>query len=270
LNKLNLKAPAKLNLHLQVLRKRQDGFHDISSSFVFINLSDELELRILEDEIVLIEENPIKDNLVLRAALLLKETYKINKGAEIKLLKKIPDQAGLGGGSSDAASTLVGLNKLWELNISKKELLKIGLEIGSDVPFFINGRASWVEGRGEIFSTVKFKESWFILFFPKTKISTELAFNNLKNYKEKLITKEEFESGVAINSFTKWATSAYHEIDELFKKLSVFGSPSLTGTGSTIFLPCDTEEQAKDILLEFSEGFLVKSLHDSPLLQILE
>lgn len=270
MNKLFLKAPAKLNLHLQVINKRSDGFHNISSFFSLIGLYDEINIKLINDQIVLKEEKPIENNLVLKAANLLKYISGTKKGAEIELLKRIPDQAGLGGGSSDAATTLVGLNNLWNLNLSKKELLKIGLELGSDIPFFINGKSSWVEGRGEIFSTANIDERWYVLFFPKTKISTQLAFKNLTISNEAQITKEEFLNGNSMNSFYPWVIDNYIEINALVKRLKNFGNPQLTGTGSTIFLACKTKQVAKKIILELSEGFLVKSLHDSPLLEILE
>ena len=155
MNKLSIKAPAKLNLHLQVLGKRSDGYHDISSYFSFINLFDVLEFYLTKGEIVLNESPPIENNLVIQAAELIRNDSNSSLGVEINLSKNIPQQKGLGGGSSDAAATLIALNKIWNLNYSKQELQALGLKLGSDIPFFINGYSCWSEGRGEIFSSLR-------------------------------------------------------------------------------------------------------------------
>ena len=270
MNKLFIKAPAKLNLHLQVLDSRNDGYHNISSCFTFINFFDELEFGLKKDEIVLNESSPIKNNLVIQAAELLKNKSKTSLGVEIKLSKNIPQQKGLGGGSSDAAATLVALNRIWDLNYSKQKLQDLGLKLGSDIPFFINGYSCWSEGRGEILSSIKLKESWFLLILPKAKISTKLAFDSLDIGKEPLITKEEFLQGKRVNSFTDWARKKYSELDIVFKKLELLGNPQLTGTGSAVFLQCSSKEDAEMKLRDVPEGFLVKSLDHSPLLQIIE
>ncbi len=270
MNKLSIKAPAKLNLHLQVLGERSDGYHEISSYFSFINLFDVLEFYLIKDEIVLNESPPINNNLVLQAAELIRNDSNSSLGVEINLSKNIPQQKGLGGGSSDAAATLIALNKIWNLNYSKQELQALGLELGSDIPFFINGYSCWSEGRGEIFSSLKLKESWFLLFLPETKISTKIAFDSLDTPNEAFISKDDFLQGKRINSFTEWARKNYRELDILFQKLEFLGNPQLTGTGSAIFLECDSKQDAESKLINLPEAFLVKSLDHSPLLQILE
>lgn len=270
MNKLSIKAPAKLNLHLQVLGKRGDGYHDISSYFSFINLFDVLEFYLTKGEIVLNESHPIENNLVIQAAELIRNDSNSSLGVEINLSKNIPQQKGLGGGSSDAAATLIALNKIWDLNYSKQELLTLGLKLGSDIPFFINGYSCWSEGRGEIFSSLELKESWFLLFLPKTKISTKIAFNSLDVANETVITKDDFLQGNRVNSFTEWARENYKELDILFQKLELLGNPQLTGTGSAIFMECGSKKDAESKLIGLPEAFLVKSLDHSPLLQILE
>ena len=157
MEKLIISAPAKINLHLQVLDKRKDGFHNISSLFSLIDLHDTLIFKNNDNKVELTESIPIADNIVLKAANLLKEEYSVNKGVKIDLSKSIPDQRGLGGGSSDAAATLIGLNVFWKLNISKDELLRSALKLGSDVPFFIYGKTAWAEGRGEILREFSYK-----------------------------------------------------------------------------------------------------------------
>ena len=149
---MKIKSPAKLNLHLEVLKKRKDGFHELRTAFQLIDFNDEIEFKLTNNEISLIETPfPIKENSVLKAAYLLKKITRTSKGVTISLNKRIPMEKGLGGGSSNAATTLVALNKLWRIQLKQKKLMEIGLELGSDVPFFIHGINSWAEGRGEIF-----------------------------------------------------------------------------------------------------------------------
>ena len=270
MNKISVKAPAKLNLHLQVIAKRNDGFHDLRTLFIFINLYDQLTFKATEEKIVLKELEPINDNLVIKAADLLKKRTNCNKGVEITLQKNIPLQKGLGGGSSDAAATLMGLNKLWNLGLNQKELLNMSLELGSDVPFFIFGSSAWAEGRGEILSKVDFNEEWHLLYMPKAQISTKKAFESLSSNFSKPYTYEEFFSKGGFNSFEKWARDSYKEIDEIFVKLKKIGKPRLSGTGSSIFVSFNKLEEAESAKQEFPDCILVKSLEHSPLTQIIE
>ena len=270
MNEISVKAPAKLNLHLQVIAKRNDGFHDLRTLFTFINLYDQLTFEEIEEEIQLKELEPISDNLVIKAADLLRKRTNCNKGVEISLQKHIPLQKGLGGGSSDAAATLIGLNKLWDLGLTRTELLNMSLELGSDVPFFIFGHSAWAEGRGEILSKVDFKEEWYLLYMPKAQISTKKAFESLSSNFSKPYTYEEYYSKGGFNSFEKWARDSYEEIDEIFVKLNNIGKPRLSGTGSSIFVSFSDVERAKSAKQEFPHCILVKSLEHSPLTQIIE
>ena len=179
-------------------------------------------------------------------------------------------EKGLGGGSSNAATTLVVLNKLWETNLNNAELLEIGLELGSDVPFFIHGINSWAEGRGEIFKPLRLPNQWFLLAFPKTNISTRMAFNDIHIPKTSPITKEEFLDGGSKNSFTDWAKEKFPEINKTFNQLQDLGVPKLTGTGSTLFLSFKNEKEAQKALEVFPRGILVKSLDHSPLKGLME
>jgi len=268
---MKVTSPAKLNLHLEVLKKRKDGFHELRTVFQLIDLQDEIEFDITRNKIDLIQSPlPIKDNLILKAANLLKERTKVSKGIKIFLKKKIPMEKGLGGGSSNAATTLVVLNKLWETNLNNDELLEIGLELGSDVPFFIHGINSWAEGRGEIFKPLRLPNQWFLLAFPKTNISTRMAFNDIHIPKTSPITKEEFLDGGSKNSFTDWAKEKFPEINKTFNQLQDLGVPRLTGTGSTLFLSFKNEKEAQKALEVFPQGILVKSLDHSPLKGLME
>ena len=270
MNKISVKAPAKLNLHLQVIAKRNDGFHDLRTLFTFINLYDQLTFEENEEEIELKELKPISDNLVLKAADLLKKSTNCNKGVKISLQKQIPLQKGLGGGSSDAAATLLALNKLWNLRLTQAELLDMSLDLGSDVPFFIFGHSAWAEGRGEILSKVDFYEKWHLLYIPEANISTKKAFEGLPLKFPRPYTYEEYSSSGGFNSFEKWARDSYEEIDEIFVKLENIGKPRLSGTGSSVFVSFSKLEEAESAMQQFPDCILVKSLEHSPLTQIIE
>tara|TARA_Y100001970_G_scaffold139066_1_gene171068 strand:+ start:499 stop:1311 length:813 start_codon:yes stop_codon:yes gene_type:complete len=270
MNEISIKAPAKLNLHLQVTGKRSDEFHNLRTLLIYIDLFDDLNFKIADEKIELKETKPIDENLVLKAANILRKKTNCTKGAKIFLKKNIPIQKGLGGGSSDAAATLIALNKLWDLELTNNELLDLSLELGSDVPFFIFGFTAWAEGRGEILSKIDFKEEWFLLSMPKARISTEVAFKALSSNFSKPLSYQEYLSKGGFNSFEKWARDSYKEIDETFLKLEKFGKPKLSGTGSSIFVSFNSLKQAKAANAEFPDYILVKSLERSPLMQIIE
>jgi len=184
---LEVKAPAKLNLFLQVLRKRDDGFHDINSLFQAISLYDELTFRRIPKPGISLnitnESNLPTDgrNLIIRAATLMKERFALADGLEIELTKKIPIAAGLGGGSSDAAATIFAINQLFELRLPWAEMAGIGLELGSDIPFFFGSGQAIVGGRGEKLTESTFPtDYWIILINPKVGISTAAAYASLR------------------------------------------------------------------------------------------
>ena len=267
---LKLRAPAKLNLHLEVVKKRRDGFHDLSSLFTLIELFDDITLKKNSNSIELIESIPIKQNIVLKAANLLKDLFSVKEGVKIELVKSIPDQKGLGGGSSDAASTLLGLRKFWNLDISDQDLAKIALKLGSDVPFFIYGKTAWAKGRGEILAEYPYKKKYYLLFFPSLDISTKNAFEQADFVSRPKISKKHFTTDQSFNSFEVWVRRTYSEMDEAFNQLRLIGEPKLSGTGSTIFLEFDTKSAAKSAQKHFPQLVLTKSLERSPLMQIIE
>lgn len=176
-----LKTPAKINWFLSVLRKRGDGYHEISSLMQSVSLYDYLTFEYSDKiEIITDADIPIEENLVYKAAVLLKEKLLVNKGAVITLKKEIPISAGLGGGSSDAACALMGLNRLWELGKSEEELIRFGGMLGSDVPFFFKGPFAAVGGRGEIITPLKANASYVILLVkPRLGISTKWAYTEI-------------------------------------------------------------------------------------------
>ena len=268
---MNILAPAKLNLHLQVVDKRRDGYHNLKTAFQLIDLYDELEFKLQDEEIEIEQTNlEIENNLVLLAADALKKASNINKGAKIKLIKNIPLQKGLGGGSSDAAATLLALNSLWSTNLSINELMSIGLDLGSDIPFFLYGKNAWAEGRGEKMDSLFLPKSWFLLIFPEKNISTKEAFKEIKPDDRNYINKKDFLQGKTFNTFEDWARQKYSEINDLFNLLETIGKPRLSGTGSTIFISFSNKEDALSAKEKFSSSVLVNSLDDSPLRQLIE
>ena len=148
---MKVKAYAKINLGLKVLGKREDGYHELEMIMVNVGLHDVLYFKISEDVMVIMDKTicEMEDNIVYKTAMYIKNRYKVQQGVKIKIKKKIPDGGGMGGGSSDAASTIIALNKLWNLGLNKKEMLEVAAKIGSDVPFFIVNKLSFVKGRGE-------------------------------------------------------------------------------------------------------------------------
>ena len=184
--KVTIQAPAKVNLTLEVLGKREDGYHEIASVMQTISLLDSLtfltsdEIKVLAD----IEDLEAQDNLVYRAAMLLRETSGVSAGAEVHLDKQIPLAAGLGGGSSDAAATLLGLDRLWRLELGEGKLKELAAQLGSDVPFFVTGGTALVGGRGERVSNVKTPPTlWLVLAFPDHRLEnkTAIAYKTLSH-----------------------------------------------------------------------------------------
>ncbi len=189
---LSLKAPAKINWFLQILRKRKDGYHDIMSLMQCVSLFDELIFEHADSITVESEMDiPACDNLIYKAASLLKQSVSFGKGARITVKKQIPSGAGLGGGSSDAAWTLYGLNTLWDLGLKQGELISIGARLGSDIPFFFHAPAALVEARGDVVRPLKVESSFTILLVkPEMNISTAWAYNAYDECRNRALTKK--------------------------------------------------------------------------------
>ena len=176
---IKLKAYAKINIYLKVLGTRKDGYHDLESLMVPIDLYDELEFSDSDKDII--ESNvDIENNIMYKAIKYMKETYKINRCVKIKLNKNIPLSSGMGGGSSDLSTTLKGLNMLWNLNLSDKELGEISLLFGSDTLFFIYNKPAIIKGRGELIEFIDFKSKDVLILNPRIKVSTKEVFSEYK------------------------------------------------------------------------------------------
>lgn len=280
---LSLKAPAKINWFLYVINKRRDGYHNIYSLMQCVSLYDILKFEYCDGiEIITNASIPYKENLVYKAVVLLKKFLSTERGVRITLQKNIPIGAGLGGGSSDAAYTIMGLNKLWRLNLSKRDLIQIAQEIGSDVPFFLNGKIAIVEGKGEKIKKLNFnKEILLILIKPDIKISTSWAYNQYDVIKKnrrltkidldiklffQALEKEDFKflNDLIYNEFIEIVFKEYPILKKLKNKMLEEGAllTGMSGSGPTLFGIYKNEDDAKKALRNIKPfwGCVVKTL----------
>ncbi|MGD1075156.1 MAG: 4-(cytidine 5'-diphospho)-2-C-methyl-D-erythritol kinase [Thermodesulfovibrionales bacterium] len=273
---LTLSAPAKINWFLQVLRKRDDGYHDISSLMQYVALSDTLTMEHSDEIEVVSDLNiPQEENLVHKAALLMREWSGIKAGVRITLKKEIPMSAGLGGGSSDAATSLLGLSRLWNLDLTPKELSEIGEALGSDVPFFFHGPVAVVEGRGEIVSPVRLKSAYpLVLVKPPVAVSSAWAYAQVNVTQEaKVLTKKHnniklFRQGLENGDFSLLSSLHRNDLEplvvkrfpiirEIKQKLMLIGAvfSAMSGSGSTVFGVFRTDEEADRAADELSANW---------------
>lgn len=252
--KVLVKAPAKINLLLDVLYKRPDGYHEVEMVMTTIDLADRVELQLLDrDEITITSQNRFvpddQRNLAYQAAALLKERFHVNKGVQISIEKSIPVAAGLAGGSSDAAATLRGLNKLWNLGLTLDELAEIGSEIGSDVSFCVYGGTALATGRGEKITPLPPPPScWVVLAKPLIGVSTgeiykRLEVNNLTHPNTKEMIKaieEQNYKGICqnmANVLESVTLKLYPEVAQIKEQMERFGADAvlMSGSGPTVF-----------------------------------
>ena len=278
---LSLRSPAKLNLFLHIVGRRADGYHLLQSVFQLIDWCDTIHLkRISENEVRRI--NPIpgvlpEQDLVVRAANLLKDFCKIEVGVEINLHKEIPMGAGMGGGSSDAATTLIGLNVLWNLNLSKETLCTLGLQLGADVPFFIFGQNAFVEGIGEKIQEISLQTPDFLVIFPNQGIATASIFQDPELTRDHAqITIDGFLASPLLYQSNDCQAVAMRICPEVKQALDwitqvVPGSqPRMSGSGSSVFAALDPKtDNAKleNLLQNLPEGWVgrvVRGLNKNP------
>jgi 4-diphosphocytidyl-2-C-methyl-D-erythritol kinase len=272
-------APAKLNLFLHILGRRPDGYHELQTCFQFIDLCDEITIEVRADGQIRraldIPGLPESADLCLRAARALKEDSGSPLGADIRLRKRIPIGGGLGGGSSDAATCLVALNELWELNLPTDDLASLGLKLGADVPVFVRGRVAWAEGVGErltpLYSPLAPVEPNYLILKPNVFVSTAEVFQDPELTRNSApITIHGFLASGGRNDCLGVVRRRYPEVAHALDWLSLFGSARLTGTGACVFLACETMDLAQEIMRKMPrefEGFLARGLNDSPLLE---
>jgi 4-diphosphocytidyl-2-C-methyl-D-erythritol kinase len=239
----NVLAPAKLNLFLHITGRRDDGYHLLQSAFMLIDWCDTLHFELRDDGVIeredLTEPLPPQD-LVMRAAHVLRQASGTQLGAHIAIEKLIPSQAGMGGGSSDAASTLLALNRLWGLNWPLNKLIHLGLALGADVPFFLGGHNAWVEGIGESLTPIDLPSARFVVLKPDAGLETAKIFQSdqLQRATE-TATMPDFAVdpfGFGRNDLQPVAQALCPDVDQALQWLASFGlSPRMTGSGSAVF-----------------------------------
>ena len=239
----NVLAPAKLNLFLHITGRRADGYHLLQSVFMLIDWCDTLHFDVRDDGVIEREDLTISlpvDDLVLRSARALQHASGTHLGAHIAIEKFIPAQAGMGGGSSDAASTLLALNRLWNLNWPLSKLMPLGLALGADVPFFMGGHNAWVEGIGEEITPIELPASRFVVLKPNAGLETEKIFRHPELQRATETATMPFFAvnpyGFGRNDLQPVAQALCPEIDQALQWLVSFGlSPRMTGSGSAVF-----------------------------------
>lgn len=271
----NWPAPAKLNLFLHINGRRSDGYHELQTLFQFVDCCDQLDFRVTYTPELILHSNMSNvvadsDNLILRAAKSLQQSTGYRGGAEIWLDKRLPMGGGLGGGSSDAATTLVALNQLWNTQLSHDELAAIGLKLGADIPVFIHGFAAFAEGVGECLQTVNPAELWYLIIAPDAHVSTAAVFQDpqLPRNTPKLGI-DTLLSQPWRNDCQELVVSKYPQVAKALGWLLEYAPSRMTGTGACVFGEFSSQQQALAALAKLPsdmQGFVAKGMNISPLI----
>jgi len=271
-------APAKLNLFLHITGQREDGYHLLQTVFQFLDYGDALQFALREDGQIIRDTDlpgvPEDEDLVVCAANLLQQEVDSTLGVNIRVDKRLPMGGGLGGGSSDAATTLVALNQIWDCGLSREQLAELGLTLGADVPVFIQGHAAWAEGVGEQLNSINPVEPWFVVLNPAINVSTKAIFSHRSLNRDcSPITIRDFEENSAQleNVCESIVRDIYPEVDEALNDLSQFGVARMTGTGACIFAAFATAKLANDVFRVLEpkwSGFVARGCNISPLYKV--
>ncbi len=271
-------APAKLNLLLHITGRRSDGYHELQTIFQFLTAADWLYFDIHDSDEISVAGSPAgvdgDTDLVVRAARLLQAQSGCRSGVTIYNDKRLPVGAGLGGGSSDAATTLAVLNRLWQLGLNINELAEIGLALGADVPVFVRGQAAFAEGVGEILTPVDLPEPWFLILNPAVSVSTADIFSDVeltRDTPQKTIADLLSEGGR--NDCETVVCRRYPEVAAALNWLNEYAPARMTGTGSCIFAAFETESDAQavaDRAPDHCDAFIARGMNQSSLLIALQ
>lgn len=269
---LSLLAPAKLNLCLKITGRRDDGYHLLQSLFQLLDFGDTLHFAARSDtEITL--HTPFdgvapQDNLIVRAAFALRAATDTRHGVDIHCDKRLPMGGGIGGGSSNAATTLLALNHLWQTGLSANVLSEIGLALGADVPVFVRGRTAWAEGVGEKLTPVEMPEDWFVVIHPGVSVATREIFSHQQlTRNSRPIKIAAFLEQGAGNDCENVVKSLYPEVKNALDWLSQFAPAQLTGTGSCLFARFADEASAREVFSNRPasySGFVARGVNVSP------
>ena len=269
---IRVPSPAKINLFLHITGRRENGYHELQTIFQLIDLYDWMSFEITQDDSIKIEglaAVQLEQNLIYRAAQLLCPHAKQPCGLNIHIEKNIPMGAGLGGGSSNAATTLIVLNQLWQCDLTEQQLAAYALQLGADVPIFVFGRNAWAEGIGEKLSFIDLTQKQFIVLKPDCFISTQQLFLQKSLTRDSKITTfcaYQLEPSLFGNNFEPVARQLYPEVEEAMHYLDQFGQAKLTGTGACVFIEVTAEMNLEQILQHAPcQAYLVNALAESPL-----
>jgi len=269
---ISLPSPAKINLFLHIIGRRADGYHLLQTLFQFLDYGDTLHFCLRQDGQIKLSCDPLlnipeEENLIWRAASTLQHAANIGCGVDIVLDKHLPLGGGLGGGSSNAATTLWALNELWQLHWTPTQLMELGLRLGADIPFFLYGHAAWGEGVGDQLSPAQPQEDWVAVITPPCHVSTAQMFSHPELTRNtprlKIGTLEKGE-----NDFAPLVCRHYPAVEEAMKWLSDYGKPQLSGSGASVFACFEIREQAQTAIKGLPKGFkgfVAKSTNISPL-----
>ena len=267
---LSILSPAKLNLFLHITGRRSDGYHELQTLFQLLDWGDHIVLTPNQSGVVTLDCNDAgispKENLVMRAAALLQCG---TLGAHITLHKSIPTGAGLGGGSSNAATTLLALNHLWNLQLSQLQLQALAVRLGADVPIFVGAHTAWAEGIGEILTPIELPERWYLVVVPDCHVSTAEIFSHDQLTRNTIpIKMAAFFERDFRNDFQPLVRRLYPKVDNALKVLDKFGEAKLTGSGACVFTSFDNATQAREArgqLPEEMTSILARGVNTSPL-----
>ena len=270
-------APGKLNLFLHILGRRADGYHRLQTVFQFLERGDRLDFGLREDGQIRRPEGPPglspEDDLTVKAAWTLKTRTGSRLGVDIHLRKDLPMGGGLGGGSSDAATTLVALNELWETGLAPEALQELALGLGADVPVFVGGQAAWGEGVGEKLTPLGLPEPWYLVIQPPCRVATREIFQAPELTRNSpAITISGFRSGQGRNDFEPVVRRRHPEVAEALDWLGRRAEARLTGSGACVFADFGEEAAARDVIETLPRGwrgFIAKGCNRSPLLERL-
>lgn len=278
MNTLSLLSPAKLNLFLHINGRRADGYHNLQTLFQLLNYGDTLDFTLRDDDHITlspaIEGVAFEDNLIIKAARLLQPYNKSRKGIDIQLQKRLPMGGGIGGGSSNAATTLVALNHLWQCNLSRQTLQILGLQLGADVPVFVNAQTAWAEGVGEQLQAIELPQDWFLIVQPACHVSTQQIFSHKDLTRDTPAIKvAAFLEQGGQNDCQAVVRKLYPPVDEALNWLEKnTRDAQMTGTGACVFAQFSTEAEAKAVqqkLPEHMQSFVAQGVNQSPLYELL-
>jgi len=271
-------APAKLNLMLHITGQRADGYHELQTVFQFLDYGDELKFEPAQDGKIErrhgTEAVPAEEDLVVLAARSLQQASGCRQGVKIDVNKRLPMGGGLGGGSSDAATTLHALNRIWGIDFDQTTLAEIGLGLGADVPVFVNGFSAFAEGIGELLTPIEPEQPWYLVVTPQVHVSTNEIFQDLE------LTRDSPAIKICDLPRTGWTNVCvpivvkhYPQVGEALEFLEQYARARMSGTGASVFAAFPSKEEALAVAVKLPGGwasFIAKGTNKSPLLTFLD